>query len=53
LREIPFTEKLDYFLTYLTTITKEDADFIEHICKLSDEDRQAFIMAKKMFEEEK
>lgn len=44
-------EKIDKFIKYFTTITKEQADFMEDILKWDDETRAAFIFAKRIFEE--
>lgn len=45
-------EKIDKFLKYFTTITKEESDYIEEILKWDDETRAAFLFAKRMFEDE-
>lgn len=45
-------EKIDKFLEYLTTITKEDSDFIASVLKWDEEVKAAFFFAKKIFEEE-
>jgi hypothetical protein len=45
-------EKIDKFIKYFTTITKEEADYIESILKWDDETKMAFMMAKQIFEEE-
>lgn len=45
-------EKIDKFLQYFTTITKEECDFIEHILRWDDETKAAFFFAKSIFEEE-
>lgn len=44
-------EKIDKFIKYFTTITKEQADFMEEILKWDDETRAAFMFAKRIFEE--
>ena len=44
-------EKIDKFLAYFTTITKEESDYIESILKWDDETRAAFMFAKRIFEE--
>ena len=36
---------------YLATLTKDEADFIEHVLKWDDEQKVAFVLAKKIFEE--
>ncbi len=46
------TEKIDKFLKWFSTITKEESDFIESILKWDDETRVAFFFAKRIFEEE-
>lgn len=44
-------EKINKFIKYFTTITKEEADFIEDVLKWDDETKMAFMFAKKIFEE--
>lgn len=44
-------EKIDKFIQYFTTITKEDSDFIEHVLTWDDETKSAFFLAKRIFEE--
>lgn len=44
-------EKIDKFIKFLPTITKEESDQIEAILKWDDEEKAAFIMAKRIFEE--
>jgi len=44
--------EIDFFIKYLTTITKEESDYIESILKWDDTKKIAFIFAKKIFEEE-
>lgn len=44
-------EKIDKFIHYFTTITKEQADFMEDILNWDDEKKMAFMMAKQIFEE--
>jgi len=44
-------EKIDKFLQYFTTITKEEADFILDILRWDDETKAAFKLAKRIFEE--
>lgn len=44
-------EKIDKFIEYFTTITKEECDYIEAILKWDDETRAAFMFAKRIFEE--
>jgi len=44
-------EKIDVFIKYFTTITKEEADYIEEIIKWDDETKAAFMFAKRIFEE--
>jgi len=44
-------EKIDKFIEYLTTITKEESDHIEAILKWDSETRVAFMVAKRIFEE--
>lgn len=47
-----FVEKLDHLLSdVLPNLTKEEANFIESICEWESEQRSAFMMAKKLFEE--
>lgn len=45
-------EKIDKFLKYFPTITKEESDYIEEILKWDDETKIAFMLAKRIFEEE-
>lgn len=45
-------ELIDKNLKYLSQLTKEEADFIEHILKWDDEQKTAFMFAKHIFEEE-
>jgi hypothetical protein len=45
-------EKIDKFIKYFTTITKEEADFIESIIHWDSETQGAFLFAKRIFEEE-
>lgn len=45
-------KKIDCFLAnVLPNLTEEEASFIESICKWDNEQRSAFMMAKKIFEE--
>jgi hypothetical protein len=44
-------EKIDKFIKYFTTITKEECDFIESIVNWDDETKAAFKFAKRIFEE--
>lgn len=44
-------QKIDYFIEYFTTITKEESDYIESILIWDDETRSAFMFAKRIFEE--
>ncbi len=50
-REHGMKEKIDKFIKYFTTITKEESDFIEDILKWDDETRAAFVLAKRIFED--
>lgn len=43
-------ERIDYFFNYLTTITRDEADFIYEILTWDAETKYAFIMAKQLFE---
>lgn len=43
-------ENIEMFLKYLSSITKEESDFIEHVLNWDDEKKVAFIVAKKIFE---
>lgn len=45
-------EKIDKFIQYFTTITKEQADFMEEIVRWDDETKAAFMFAKQIFEKE-
>lgn len=42
-------EKIDKFLEYFKTITKEEADYIESILKWNNENKAAFMNAKRIF----
>lgn len=44
-------EKIDKFIKYFTTITKEESDYIESILNWDDETKAAFMLAKRIFEE--
>lgn len=44
-------EKIDYFIQYLTTITKDEADFILHVLNWDNDVKAAFKIAKQIFEE--
>lgn len=44
-------EKIDKFIEYFTTITKEESDFISSILDWDDETKIAFKLAKRIFEE--
>ena len=44
-------ERIDKFIEFLTTITKEESDSIENILKWENDDRIAFMIAKRIFEE--
>lgn len=45
-------EKIEYFMHYFTTITKDESDFIESVLKWDDETKAAFSLAKRLFEED-
>lgn len=45
-------ELIDKNIEYLTQLTKEEADFIENILKWADDQRAAFMFAKRIFEED-
>lgn len=44
-------DKIDKCIEFLTTITKEESDFIAEILKWDDEKRIAFMLAKRFFDE--
>jgi hypothetical protein len=44
-------EKIDKFIDFFTTITKEECDNIEEILSWDDETKAAFFLAKRIFEE--
>jgi hypothetical protein len=44
-------EQIAKFIEFFTTITKEEADFIEKVLNWDDEKKFAFKMAKRIFEE--
>jgi hypothetical protein len=43
-------EKIDKMLLYLTKLTLDEANFIEHVLDWDDETKIAFRFAKKIFE---
>ena len=43
---------IDRNLQYLTQLTKDEADFIEHILLWEVEQKSAFLLAKRIFEED-
>lgn len=43
---------IDKHLQYLETLTKDEADFIRYVLDWNDEERMAFRLAKRFFEEE-
>jgi hypothetical protein len=45
-------EKIDKNIDYLSQLTKEESDFIEHILKWDEEQKISFILAKRIFEED-
>lgn len=49
--KLSLTEKMDKFVAWFPTITKEECDFIEKILRWDDETRAAFSFAKRIFEE--
>lgn len=44
-------KKIDEFIRYFTSITKEESDYIESILKWDDETKAAFMFAKRIFED--
>jgi hypothetical protein len=44
-------EKIHKFLKYLSQLTKDEAEFIEHILSWTDEEKAAFMFAKRIFED--
>jgi len=44
-------DKIDKFIEYFTTITKEECDYIESILKWDEETKAAFFLAKGIFED--
>lgn len=44
--------KIDKMLEYLTQLTKKEADFIQSILQWESDDKIAFFIAKKTFEED-
>lgn len=48
---LSLTEKMDKFMQWFPTITKEESDFIDKILHWDDETRAAFSFAKMVFEE--
>lgn len=51
-KELSLKEKIDQFIRYFPKITKEESDYIESIIKWDEETKMAFIMAKRMFEDD-
>lgn len=49
--KLSLPEKIEKFIPWFTTITKEECDFIEKILHWDDETRVAFSLAKRIFEE--
>jgi hypothetical protein len=47
-----FTQQVDHFIALLPTMTKEEADFIETVLKWDNDEKAAFILAKRVFETE-
>jgi len=45
------TDMIDYCLEMLSSMTKEEADYIQAILRWNDEQKTAFFLAKKIFEE--
>lgn len=50
-KELPFTEKVDKFTEYLSSLTKEEIEFIENISNWDNDTRIAFKLAKKLMQE--
>lgn len=44
-------EKIDTFIKFFPSITKEESDFIASILKWDNASRQAFLLAKMIFED--
>ena len=44
-------EELDKMFDLLPKLTKDEADFIEMVCRWNDIERAAYMMAKKIFED--
>lgn len=44
-------QKINENLRYLSQLTKDEADFIAHVLSWNDEQKVAFTMAKRIFEE--
>lgn len=44
-------DELEKALEFLPTLTQEEADLIEIVCKWPEIQKSAFVLAKKMFEE--
>jgi len=44
-------EKIEKNLKYLSELTKDEADFIENILKWDEEQKTAFMFAKRIFED--
>jgi ketosteroid isomerase-like protein len=52
-RFVKMKEEIDEMLDYLTNMTKEQADFIQHVLNWSAEAKLAFIIAKQILNTEK
>lgn len=46
-----FSELIDHYLKQLPNMSKEEADFIESVIRLPDENKNAFMLAKRIFED--
>jgi hypothetical protein len=45
-------EKIDEFLDFFSTITRDEADYIEEILEWDNETKVAFQLAKRIFDEQ-
>ena len=45
-------DKIKKYIQLLTRLTKDEADLIESFLRLNDEERAAFLLAKRIFEDE-
>lgn len=52
IRNNEITDQIEFFIKLLTTMTKEEADFIEEILRWDNDKKAAYLLAKQIFEDE-